>query len=337
MKKILAILLAVVMLLSLAACGQETVQEQGAAPEKTEQDVAQSESASDELYTEEMTLEDGSTYIAYHKGGPEGPVVRGEYTGADGSYSDEYYSEDGKPVSMYYKGPDGVAVESTFYPSGSSAKDIITYPDGSSEEIHFADNGSVDPETGYILSGTITYHAQISADGQVTVLVSGVEVEEDGSWWEIHEMENGTSRTHFGEGWKIIEDIMENTVEGYTIVTTYHENGKQKEVTWTYTNSTRYFYDEYYENGAPKVSKYIGEDGREINYECNEEGYYTHYYDRDQYGVREYFAGENNELVKYIENDKVYEGDAISKDVVNVFKQMQDMAAEVAYNLINGI
>ena len=76
---------------------------------------------------------------------------------------------------------------------------------------------------------------------------------------------------------------------------------------------------------------------REINYECDEEGYYTHYYDRDQYGMQEYFAGENHELVKYIENDKVYEGDAISADIVNVFKQMQDMAAEVAYNMINGI
>ena len=168
-------------------------------------------------------------------------------------------------------------------------------------------------------------------------LISSVETEEDGTWWEIQELESGTNRSHYDEGWKLIEDIFENTVEGYTMVTTYHENGKRKEVTWTYTNSTEYRYTEFYENGVTKTSEYIGADGREINYECDEEGYYTHYYDRDQYGKQEYFAGENHELVKFIENDKVYEGDAISADIVNVFKQMQDMAAEVAYNMINGI
>ena len=96
MKKFLAILLAVVMLLSLASCGQETAQEQGAAPEKSEQDVAQGENASDELYTEEKTLEDGSTYIAYRKDGPEGPILRAEYTAPDGSYGEEVYTEEGE-------------------------------------------------------------------------------------------------------------------------------------------------------------------------------------------------------------------------------------------------
>jgi len=343
MKKPLALIIA--LLLLLTACGQESGQEaqpqQGAeAPADNQQETAAQQGGNageSEVYTEEGTLEDGAAYIAYRNGGPEGPLMRVEYTYENGAYGEEVYSEAGKLAKMFFKEADGTTVETTFYPSGNMEKDIITYPDGSYDETHFADNGSVDPETGYLVGGTVTYQAHVSADGQVEELISGIELLEDGTWWEIQEMENGTSRTHFGKDWKIIEDIYEDTVEGYAIVTTYHENGKQKEVTWTYTNSTEYRYTEYYESGAIKVSKYIGEDGREINYECNEEGYYTHYYDHDQYGVREYFAGENNELVKYIENDKVYEGDAITENQRNVFKQMQDMAAEVAYNMINGI
>ena len=345
MKKYLAILLAVLMLLTLAACGQESAQNtqtQQVMPTDTlEQDVTtatqQNQSASEEIYKEEKTLEDGSTYVIYRKGGPEGRLTRAEYTAPDGSYNEEIYSEEGKLVSMYYKGTDGTVVESIFYPSGNPEKDIMTYPDGSYDETHYADNGSIDPQTGYIYSGTVTYQVHVTADGKVEELISSVETEEDGTWWETQEQENGTYRVHYGEGWKIIEDISENTAEGYTLTTKYHENGKRKEVTWTYTNSTEYRYTEFYENGVTKVSKHIGADGREINYECDEEGYYTHYYDHDQYGAQEYFAGENHELVKYIENDKVYEGDAISADIVNVFKQMQDMAAEVAYNVINGI
>lgn len=340
MKKTLALIIA--LLLLLTACGQEAQPQQGAdAPAKTQQETTNQQgqsAAEDGVYTEEGTLEDGAAYIVYRNGGPEGPVMRVEYTYENGAYGEEIYSEAGKLAKMYFKEADGTTVETTFYPSGNMEKDIITYPDGSYDETHFADNGSVDPETGYLVGGTVTYQAHVSADGQVEELISDVEVLEDDTWWEIQELENGaTARVHYGKDWKVIEEIFEDPVNGYTMETKYYESGKQKEVTWTYTNSTEYRYTEYYESGAIKVSKHIGEDGREINYECNEEGYYTHYYDHDQYGVREYFAGENNELVKYIENDKVYEGDAITENQRNVFKQMQDMAAEVAYNMINGI
>lgn len=338
MKKVLAFIIALLILM-LTACGQGSQPQQDiSADVQQEQEVSTSE---DEVYVKEGTMEDGTTYILYGKGGPEGPVGpvrRAEYMHPDGSYTEEVYSEDGTLASMLYKGSDGTVNELTCYANGSIARSITTYPDGSSEEIRYADNATIDPEAGYIGCGTITYQAQTSADGQVNVIVENVEILEDGTWWETWELENGGyTKTLYNKERIPVRSITEDPVNGCVVETEYYESGATKKDVWTYTNSTRYMCNEFYENGLDKASSTIYEDGTEIDTQCNEEGYYTYYRRKDQYGEREYFAGENNELVKCIEEGTVYEGDAITDNQRNIFNQLQDMAAQVAYNKLNGI
>ena len=218
-------------------------------------------------------------------------------------------------------------------------KDITYFPDGSSEELHY--NWDAIYTNLNIHPGTVVYEKHVTADGQVTEEgwpLPETIYEADGSWWEIEKYEGGnTLKTHYSKDWTVLESIVDDPVNGYTIETEYYESGVTKKDVWTYTNSTQYRCNEFYENGLTKTSFTIYEDGTEIEDQRNEQGYYTYYRRKDQYGEREYFAGENNELVKYVENGTVYEGDAIPENPNDVFKQLQDMAAQVAYNILNGI
>ena len=345
MKKLLAMILAMAMVLSFAACGQSASEE--TAKEETPKELSavtatdpqeeQEAPTEEELFQKEGTLKDGTTYVLYRRGGPEGEPVRAELQYPDGTFCVEYYDANGNVELSTSKEVDGSYHEIYLYPSGGIHKTMSTYADGSYEEYHYLDDGSVD-EAGWVSSGTMIYEKHISADGYVEENAYDIVKEADGSWWTETVRENGiVAKTHFDANGKPIQEITTDSNKGTTTVAEFYESGKAKSRTTTKEGSIEYYYDEFYENGLTKVSKYIGEDKREINYECNEEGYYTYYYDRSHLGAQEYFAGENNELVKYIENGKVYEGNSITANQKNAFKQMQDMAAKVAYNILNGI
>lgn len=344
MKKLLALLLAC-MLLLLAACGKTEPQTEPSEQLKTET-VATSEdetaateapTVSDELFVKETVMEDGTKVTTYRLGGPEGTPVRGIMEYPDGAYYEEVY-EDGILVSTKSIEADGTLFETTFYPSGTIATDRMTYPDGSMEEYHYLDNGSVDPETGWIHSGTITYEKRVSADGTVEEFDYNIQLEKDGTYWMTQEYDDGSiSRTHYSADNVALESTLENPAEGWTIVDTFYPSGARHTSTKTYENSDEYGYSEQYENGLTKYEQHITSDGIKMESKYNEEGLHTYHYSKDIYGEYEYFANEAGELEKLVANGTVYEGDKIPENNRNLFKQMQEMAAEVAYNILNGI
>ena len=118
---------------------------------------------------------------------------------------------------------------------------------------------------------------------------------------------------------------------------TFYPDGARHTFTKTYNDSGEYHFAEYYENGLFKFETIVHEDGTRMDSQYDEEGYYTYQYDKNLMGEYEYFGDEAHARVKYIENGTVYEGDQIPDNAKHVFQRMQEMAAEVAYNILNNI
>lgn len=322
MKRLLAILFAIVMLLSLAACGQD-------APQSTTPGNA--EQADSAPSTKEGTMEDGTTYTVYYNSALDGTGTRIEYHHPDGSYTEEIYNADKTLVSMTYKAADGTTGEMTFYANGATATDKTTHPDGSYEEYHFADDGYLDPETGYIVSGAPIYEKRVSADGQVEEFYyennDEIKKEEDGSWWSESQFDDGTIvKTHYAKNGIPMEEIQENEQTGSRLEIKYYENGNEKSRD-SYNAEHQYnLHIEYYESGSVMHSLFVEDSGYKREEKFNEAGYTTYWYDSNL--DMAFFADDKGELLKYVNAGITYEGNAIPGDARSTFEQVRQVAAE---------
>lgn len=334
MKKVLALMIALLMLL-LCACGQET------APAQSEQEAAQTqqdqtaedkqgqtaETNADGYYVEEKTTEDGTHLTIYRDGGPEGAIVKGYATYTDGTKSEEGYDSEGKLEYMIWNDADGSVYEMYYYPSGNMEKNISKMADGFYYETHYMDNGSFDEKTGIGHDGTITYQKTVTPDGQVEEIT--YDVEEDGTRWDTDEWEDGTIvKTHYGTNGNPIEQTMNNETTGDHTEITYYENGREKTRDSYHAGSKQRVYLEYYEDNSVKYSLIEGENGSKNEEKINEAGYTTYYFENfNNTKDSEFFANDTGELVKYVENGTVYEGDAIPGTARDMFNRVRKTPA----------
>ena len=334
MKKRIALVLAFVLCLSLGACSQESAQPEQTVTEAQAGQTANNSQAEqagtlteDGYYMQEKTTEDGIHLKIYRAGGPEGPIVSGYVTYPDGTYSEERYDTDGKLEYFTWNDTEGSVYEQYYYPSGNVSKSISNYADGSYDEFHYMDNATYDEATGISYDGTITYRKMISADGQVDE--ETYEFEEDGTRWETDEWPDGTivKSRYTGRG-MLLEQIQDNEATGNHVEITYYENGNEKTHDAYYADHGLNSLIEYYENGSVKYSLMEYDDGTKVEEKINEAGYTT-YYRCIGDGINwEFFADDTGELVKYVKDGTVYEGNAIPTDARNTFNQVRKVPAE---------
>lgn len=346
MKKYLALLLALMLLLT--ACSQPAQTPSADAP-ANDSPV----SAEEEIFVDEYE-KDGVKVKAYYEGGKDGTLVRAEYTMPDGSTGDEHYNADGTFAYSIFHDADGSVYEDFFYPNGTLSKSIMTNPDGSYMENHFADNGYKDEETGYYVAGTMTYTKEVAADGTVVYeMTFDFRQEEDGSYWTIVNNDDGSvQESHFSAEGILIGDKYTDPNTGFHSETTYYENGNllytfhedpeygtrseteyypnglPKKMSTTYTDSDAFHITEYYENGFLKYEHYMHEEGTGAEDKYNEAGYLTYSHLITLSGEEEYFGDEEGNLLKYVDNGTVSEGNAIPSWVVDGFRMMQEFTQE---------
>lgn len=314
MRKILVLLIA--LLLMLAACGQETateVEQKQTEPMAVTEEPTEPEStiSPEGYFVEEIIKDDGTKIIRHRLGNIKGKVIWSRTEKPDGTFEEKKMDDNNKTILELYSETDGTVHEKHYYSEGALKKEIILFPDGSSAETHY-DYGESNGVTWHL--GPVVYTKTVSTDGQVTeegMPLAEVYYEPDGSWWEIIKtLDQTEDKIHFSKDGRRIER--------------------------TFTSSERYLHEEFYENGLYKTCIMIDSDGTEIEEQYSEQGYYTYYRRKDQYGEREYFAGENNELVKYIENGTIYEGDEIPEFVISTFEELQNKAVESARSTLSG-
>ena len=315
MKRLLALVLVLCLAVGLCACGGSE------APQS--QESAGTQGNSEELYEKSGTLEDGTVFTTYRRGGPEGTPAKLVYDTPDGTHCEETYGLEGNLEHSITVYADGTTYEVSFYPSGSMEKSIAILPDGSYEEIHFLDNGYVD-ENGWITSGTVSYEKHVSADGTVTERAEDMELEEDGTWWITDQWDDGTVfRVHCNPDGTTMEQYQDNEETGMHSVTMYYENGNEKFKETRYDNSEKYILREFYENGVLKYQYYRNEDGTDQEEKVTEEGITTYF--RSQYigGEMEFFADDQGNLLKYTDNGKVYEGGNFPGNTLQIWESMK--------------
>ena len=336
MKKVLALMIALMMLL-LCACGQEaasaqdvqggsTVGTEAQSAEKQQDPIA--ETNAEGYYVQEKKLEDGTVVTVYLDGGPKGAIVKAFAAYTDGSKSEEGYDSEGKLEYMIWNDADGSVYEMYYYPSGNMEKNISKMADGFYYETHYMDNGSFDEKTGIGHDGTITYQKTVTPDGQVEEIT--YDVEEDGTRWDTDEWEDGTIvKTHYGTNGYPIEQTMNNEQTGDHTETTYYENGSEKTRDSYHAGQKLRVYLEYYEDNSVKYSLMEGDNGSKSEEKINEAGYTTYYFENfNNTKDCEFFANDTGELVKYVENGTVYEGDAIPSSAKELFNQVRKVPAQ---------
>ena len=325
MKRLLALLLALCLCAGLCACG-------GSEPEASQpQETAGSQKPAEnqvenqeELYAKSGTLEDGTTFTTYRRGGPEGTKAKLIYDTPDGTHHEEYYTEEGILDYSITTGADGSSFEVEYYPSGNMEKSIQKKADGSYEELRFLDNGSVD-ENGWFTSGLCYYEKRVSADGQVEERSENVTLEADGTMWLTVEWADGTvARTHWDRDGKSLERYQDNARTGEHAVELFYENGNIKSSETRYDDSDKYTMLEYHENGMVKHSYYRAEDGTEQEERITEMGYTTYFRSKSQQKEMEFFGDEQGNLLKYVDDGKVSEGNAIPSNAKQIWEQLKD-------------
>ena len=261
----------------------------------------------------------------------------------DGSFKEEAFESDGTLTFSYMSFADGNIFENHYYPSGNPSKQIAVQADGSSLEWHYADDGNPAQN----ISGTITYRKEITTDGQViedTFDITGTEriENQDGSYWQISEMADGiVIKNLFGADGRYLETIMEYP-DGNSRTETYiyAEDGRMTESNWEDTSGgkggctydeqghmatmTQEFedsstYTEYYPNGNVRYRFSTFPNGTEES-RYNEEGYCVYYHAvfPEHKMEEEAFGDETGKLIKYIKDGKVYEGDKIPADILEL-------------------
>ena len=272
-----------------------------------------------------------------------GALVWSKAIHSDGSYQEQAFESDGTLTFSYFCFIDGTIFENHYYPSGNPSKTIAVQADGSSIEWHYADDGNPALD----IYGTITYHKEITADGQVIEDVFEYEGTEriensDGTYWQITQMGDGTVIKNLcGTDGRFLETVMEHP-DGYVRTETYvyTPDGRMTESSWVDTTGgkgsstydeqghmvtmTQEFedtstYTEYYPNGNVRYRFTTLPDGtEEIRY--NEEGYCVYYHAvfPKHKLEEEAFGDETGKLIKYIKDGKVYEGDKIPADILEL-------------------
>ena len=302
MKRLFALLLALCLCMGLCACGSSA-------------DASQGATTDDGLYEKSGTMDDGTVFTTWRKGGPEGTPVKLIYDTPDGFHHESYYNDEGVVEYSIDVEPDGSTYELCYYPSGNMEKSIYNGADGSFEELHYLDNGYTD-ENGWLCSGTVTYEKRISADGLAEEWDENIELQEDGTWWTTTDHGEGSvMRTHYNQDGITIESYWDIAAMGKHFTYLYYENGNQKSVEVVYDNSSEYNYDEYYEDGSLKyrhMIDYGGLVGTEHEEKISPVGYSTYLLlKHPQSDTVEYFADDNGNLEKFVKNGTVYEGNAI--------------------------
>lgn len=326
MNRVFALMIALLMLI-LCACGQETAPAQGGQNAAVNQQDQTAEATADGYYVEEKTMEDGTHLTIYRNGGPEGAIVKAYAAYTDGTKSEEGYDSEGKLEYMTWTDTDGSVHEQYYYPSGNLEKLISNFSDGAYSETHFLDNASYDEATGLYYDGTITYEKSITADGQVEEIT--YDIEEDGSRWDTEEWDDGTIvKTHYGPHGALLERIEDNETTGNHTEITYYENGNEKTRDSYHAESKQRVYLEYYEDNSVKYSLIEGDNGSKNEEKINEAGYTTYYFENfNNTKDSEFFANDTGELIKYVEDGTVYEGDAIPGTARDMFNRVRKVAA----------
>ena len=164
MKRLLVLVLVLCLAVGLCACGGSK------APQS--QESAGTQGNSDELYEKSGTMEDGTVFTTYRRGGPEGTPAKLVYDTPDGTHCEETYGLEGNlehSITVYADG--NTYLE--FYSSGNIRYQKHTFNEKTFEFTY--------DEAGY----EIYYHetgggqeVEMFADETgmlVTILVNGVE------------------------------------------------------------------------------------------------------------------------------------------------------------------
>ena len=336
MKRIISIFL---ILFLLTACGKNVEPQ----PE-TGENLPSSATEPEELIAEEIEI-NGARFIEYRN--KEGVLIWDEFVMPDGSYGEEHYYDAEKGLLRYMisHNADGSINEFYCYPDGTPHKDIFQNADGSFLEQHYANDGWVDQQTMTFYPGTVVYIYSTDAQGNLT---HKLELAEDlsGEEWElfshgqIQETRYNAGKIpefclayHPEEGWwteyRYYEDgtlrqsVGEDPATGIRDEWEYYPSGSQKSISVDYMESDAYIYTEYYENGRRSHYICVEEDGTKTETKYNQAGYYTYLYSKNARDETEHFADENGNLLKYVENGTVYEGDAIPSWIAESFTEMQ--------------
>ena len=337
MKRFFALILALSLWAGLCACGgsdtpqpRETTEAPQstteppvavAVPETTEAPVTVE--IQEELYAKSGTLEDGTTFTAYRRGGPDGTKAKLIYDTPEGLHYEEYYDQEGVIEYSISSRSDGSSYVVEYYPSGNIARTRTTEPDGAYLEVHFLDNGYIDGD-GLLTSGEGYFQKEISPDGQVKDGSHYRGAQEDGTIWSTEQLEDGTvMRVHCKQNGTMIEAYWHNLDTGRHVADLYYENGMKKSSETRYDRRAEYSLEEYDEDGALKHCLVIQEDGREQEEMFSTSGNCTYLRIQGPGDIREYFADEGGNLERYVHNGTAWEGDAISGEVRQNWETIQ--------------
>ena len=83
------------------------------------------------------------------------------------------------------------------------------------------------------------------------------------------------------------------------------------------------------EDGLIQSMKFLHEDGTTQEYQCNAQGNITYYYEKNLVDAYEFFSDGEGNLLKYVENEKVYEGSEIRGNAKQHFKMLQETITEI--------
>lgn len=338
MKRLITLILALCLCAGLCACSgsdaprspttepRETVTEPPVMEEIPETTVPRE--TQEELYAKSGTLEDGTTFTAYRRGGPEGTKVKLIYDTPAGVHYEEYYDPAGVIEYSFTTMGDGSSYAIEYYPSGNMARSITTEPDGSYLEVYFLDNGYIDAN-GMLTSGDGYFEKEVSADGQVTDRSHYRGPADDGTIWSIEQQEDGTvMRVHYKRNGTMIEIYGHNLDTGRHIAELYDADGNKTSTEIRYDRREEYYRTEYYEDGTVKYRIQIHEDGTEQEDRFHSSGDCTYLRIQGLEDTTEYFADDTGNLEKYVMNATAYEGEAISDEVRQTWETIKPNPAE---------
>lgn len=253
MKKIISILLVLVLHLSLYACGTDVQQAGGAAVQSkpvigghtqkpASGEVVESTESTRETYPWEVEFNE-KAYVKSTVTAPGGiKITTWQETGMSG-----------RERRTRYENTDGSIKDDYFYPSGGVSHFYQWDADGLYMEMHFLDNGHMDPETKIMGAGTNIYQKTISVDGSETerffdenenpTFYSAKSA--DGFYLEEQYFEDGTCKT-----------VREDPATGERTETEYYENGDVKKNVSNNEQTGTYSEYECYENGNMKKCVY---------------------------------------------------------------------------------
>ena len=251
----------------------------------------------DGSYSEMYFLDDGYTDLAKHTT-YSGTVIHEKTISADGAEFEMNCDENGVVSFTATKEADGTYSEYSYFPNGNPSKNICDNPNtGEHSEYEYYENGNT-RRTFYSNTSTGEHSEyEYYENGNARKVIS--DNSNTGEYSEYEYYENGNAR-------KVISDNP-NTGEYYE--NEFFENGNVKYS--VHKDSTDYYTEqEYFDNGSLKYTK-IQSPEYTMEERYNEEGFRTYFYSKDANYEIELIADETGKLIKFTENGKVYENEAI--------------------------